>query len=71
MFLVASSGIGMTEMPPENFSKLRSGGGSVIVWGVFSCRRTMELQVVQDRQTARLCRHVAEIIFGDGGPSFV
>ena len=51
------------EIPPGTFSTRRGGGGLIVVWGAFSYRGTMELQVVQEA-SKRSCmhRHVRTII---------
>ena len=40
------------DLTPEMFSTRHSDGGSIMAWGAFSYRGTMQLQVVQGRQTA-------------------
>ena len=66
------------EMPPEMFSTRHSGGGSVmeppplLVEDVlFLQRRHGTSGCAGASNSGWLCRHVAEIILYDGGPSFV
>uniref|UniRef100_A0A3B3IPP8 Uncharacterized protein n=1 Tax=Oryzias latipes TaxID=8090 RepID=A0A3B3IPP8_ORYLA len=40
------------KIPPEMFSTQQKGGGAIMVWGTVSFNKTIELQVVQERQTA-------------------
>ena len=40
------------DTPPEIFSTSHGGGGSIVVWGAFSYRETMELEVMQGHQNA-------------------
>ena len=49
MVLIASNGKDLTS---EMFSMRHSGGASITVWGAFSYKGIMQLQVVQVRQTA-------------------
>lgn len=40
------------DIPPETFSTIYIGGSSIMVWGAFSYRGTIELKVVQGRHNA-------------------